>query len=93
MLICDVCKKNKATRKIAYPTIIPVEEIRPYGIDGLRTVYEHKREDVEYKREDVEYDICQQCWDIVAINRDYTFRLTKEMICGNKINDTEGNEE
>jgi hypothetical protein len=76
MLICDVCKKNKATRKITYPTIIPVEEIRPYGI----------------KREDTEYDICQQCWDIIAINRDYTFRLTKEMIY-NKINDTEGNKE
>jgi hypothetical protein len=75
MLICDVCKKNKATRKITYPTIIPVEEIRPY-----------------YKREDTEYDICQQCWDIIAINRDYTFRLTKEMIY-NKINDTEGNKE
>jgi hypothetical protein len=65
MLICDVCKKNKATRKITYPTIIPVEEIR------------------QYKREDTEYDICQQCWDIIAINRDYTFRLTKEMVdCG-----------
>jgi hypothetical protein len=80
MLICDVCKKNKATRKITYPTIIPVEEIRQYGIV-------HK-----LKREDTEYDICQQCWDIIAINRDYTFRLTKEMVY-NKINDTEGNEE
>ena len=33
MLVCDVCKRNKAIRKITYPTMIPVEEIQPYGID------------------------------------------------------------
>ena len=85
MLICDVCKKNKATRKITYPTIIPVEEIRPYGIDVWKTVH-------KLKREDTEYDICQQCWDIIAINRDYVFRMTKEMI-HNKVNELEENEE
>lgn len=85
MLVCDVCKKNKATRKITYPTMNLVEEIQPYGIDAWRTVN-------GYKREDAEYDICQQCWDILAINRDYVFRLTKEMIC-NKVNESERNEE
>ena len=85
MLVCDVCKKNKATRKITYPTMSPVEEIQPYGIDVWRTVHKHKREDAEY-------DICQQCWDILAINRDYVFRMTKEMIY-NKVNESEGNKE
>ena len=74
MLVCDVCKKNKATRKITYPTIIPVEDVTQFrGVDLFRTVD-------GYKREDAEYDICQQCWDILAINRDYVFQLTKEMI-------------
>lgn len=27
MLVCDVCKKNKATRKITYPTMSPVEDV------------------------------------------------------------------
>ena len=85
MVVCDVCKKNKATSKITYPTMVPVEEIQPYEIDVLRTVYKHKREDAEY-------DICQQCWDILAINRDYVFRMTKEMIY-NKVNESEGNKE
>ena len=85
MLICDVCKKNKATRKIAYPTIDFVEEIQPYGIDAWRTIRKQKRENTEY-------DICQQCWDIIAINRDYVFRMTKEMIY-DKVNESERNEE
>ena len=75
MLICDVCKKNKAIRKITYPTIVPMEDVTQFrGIDLFRTVK-------EYKRNDVEYNICQQCWDILSMNRDYIFRMTKEMIC------------
>ena len=85
MLVCDVCKRNKATRKITYPTMSPVEEIQPYEIDAWETVH-------KYKREDTEYDICQQCWDIIAINRDYVFRMTKEMIY-NKVNELEGDKE
>lgn len=82
MVICDVCKKNKATRKITYPTMIPVEDVTQFrGVDLFRTVN-------GYKREDAEYDICQQCWDILAMNRDYVFRMTKEMIC-NKVNKSE----
>ena len=84
MLVCDVCKKNKAIRKITYPTITPIEEIQPYGIDAWRTVH-------KLKREDIEYDICQQCWDILATNRDYVFQLTKEMIY-DKVNESERNE-
>jgi len=76
MVICDVCKKNKAIRKITYPTMIPVEDATQFrGVDLFRTVNGYR-----YKREDVEYDICQQCWDILAINRDYVFQLTKKMI-------------
>ena len=86
MLICDVCKKNKATRKITYPTMISMEDVTQFhGIDLFRTVN-------GYKRKDVEYDICQQCWDIIAINRDYVFRMTKEMIY-DKVNESERNEE
>ena len=86
MLICDVCKKNKAIRKITYPTMITVEDATQFrGVDLFRTVN-------GYKREDVEYDICQQCWDILAINRDYVFQLTKEMIY-DKVNESERNEE
>ena len=67
-------QKNKATRKIIYPTMSPVEDVTQFhGVDLFRTVN-------GYKREDVEYDICQQCWDILAINRDYVFQLTKKMI-------------
>lgn len=76
MVICDVCKKNKAIRKITYPTMIPVEDVTQFrGVDLFSTVNGYK-----YKREDAEYDICQQCWDILAINRDYVFQLTKKMI-------------
>ena len=86
MVVCDVCKRNKAIRKITYPTIVPMEDVTQYrGIDYSRTVN-------EYKRNDVEYDVCQECWDIIAINRDYVFRMTKEMIY-HKINESEGNEE
>lgn len=86
MLVCDVCKKNKATRKITYPTMSPVEDVAQFrGIDLFRTVN-------GYKRKDAEYDICQQCWDIIAINRDYVFRMTKEMVY-NKVNESEGDEE
>lgn len=86
MVVCDVCKRNKAIRKITYPTMIPVEDdIQFYGVDLFRTVN-------GYKRKDVEYDICQRCWDIIAINRDYVFRMTKEMIY-NKVNESERNEE
>lgn len=86
MVICDVCKKNKAIRKITYPTMIPVEDVTQFrGVDLFRTVN-------GYKREDAEYDICQQCWDILAMNRDYVFQLTKEMIY-DKVNESEGNEE
>lgn len=79
-------KKNKATKKIIYPTMSPVEDVTQFrGVDLFRTVN-------GYKREDAEYDICQQCWDILAINRDYVFQLTKEMIY-DKVNESEGNEE
>ena len=30
MVVCDVCKKNKATRKITYPTIVPMEDVTQY---------------------------------------------------------------
>lgn len=86
MLVCDVCKKNKATRKITYPTMSPVEDVTQFrGVDLFRTVN-------GYKREDAEYDICQQCWDMLAMNRNYVFRMTKEMIY-NKVNESEGDEE
>ena len=88
MVVCDVCKRNKATRKITYPTMSPVEDGLQYrGVDLFRTVNGCK-----YKREDIEYDICQQCWDILAINRDYVFRMTKEMIY-NKVNESVMDEE
>ena len=82
MVVCDVCKKNKATRKITYPTMSPVEDVAQF----------HGRTVNGYKREDRKYDVCQECWDIIAINRDYVFRMTKEMIY-HKINESEGNEE
>ena len=86
MVVCDVCKRNKAIRKITYPTIVPAEDVAQYrGVDLFRTVN-------GCKRKDIEYNICQQCWDIIAINRDYTFRMTKEMIY-NKVNELERNEE
>lgn len=68
--------------------MIPVEDATQFrGVDLFRTVNGYR-----YKREDVEYDICQQCWDILAINRDYVFQLTKEMVY-NKVNESERNEE
>lgn len=74
MVICDVCKKNKATRKIIYPTMSPVEYVAQFhGVDYSRTVN-------GCKIEDVEYDICQQCWYAFAMNRSCVFRLAKEMI-------------
>ena len=86
MVVCDVCKRNKATRKITYPTMSPVEDVtRHREADLFRTIN-------GYKRKDVEYDICQQCWDILAINRDYVFRMTKEMIY-NKVNESEEDKE
>ena len=30
MLVCDVCKRNKAIRKITYPTIVPMEDVTQY---------------------------------------------------------------
>lgn len=86
MLVCDVCKKNKATRKITYPTMIPIEYVAQYHeVELFRATQ-------GYKREDVEYDICQQCWYMLAKNRDYTFQLAKEMIY-NKVNELAENEE
>ena len=77
MLVCDVCKKNKAIRKITYPMMSPVEDVTQYR---GRTVNGYKRNGVEYD------DICQQCRDII----DYVFRLT---MIYNKVNESEGNEE
>ena len=86
MAVCDVCKRNKAIRKITYPTMSPVEDdIQFHGINSFKTAS-------GYKREDVEYTICQQCWYMLAMNRDYIFRMAKEMIY-NKVNESEGNEE
>ena len=86
MVVCDVCKRNKAIRKITYPTIVPMEDVTQYrGVDLFRTVN-------GCKIEDRKYDVCQECWDIIAINRDYVFRMTNEMIY-NKVNKSEGNEE
>ena len=83
MVVCDLCKKNKAIRKITYPTIVSMEDvIQFYGVDLFRTIN-------EYKRNDVEYNICQECLDIIAMNRGYVFQLTKEMIY-NKVNESEG---
>ena len=84
MVVCDVCKKNKAIRKITYPTIVPMEDVIQYRgrtVNGCKC-----------KIEDGKYDVCQECWDIIAINRDYVFRMTKEMIY-NKSNELEENEE
>ena len=39
MVVCDVCKRNKAIRKITYPTIVPMEDVTQFhGIDYSRTV-------------------------------------------------------
>ena len=86
MVVCDVCKKNKATRKITYPTMVPVEYVTQFhGVDYSRTVN-------GCKIEDRKYDICQECWYMLAMNRKYMFQLVKEMIC-NKVNESEGDEE
>ena len=87
MVVCDVCKRNKATRKITYPTMSPVEEddIQFHGVNLFRTVS-------GCKIEDRKYDVCQECWYMLAMNRDYVFRMTKEMIY-NKVNESEGNKE
>ena len=77
MVVCDVCKKNKAIRKITYPTMVPMENVTQ--LHG-RTVNGCKRNNVEYD------NICQQCRDII----DYVFRLT---MIYNKVNESEGNEE
>ena len=87
MVVCDLCKKNKATRKIiTYPTMSPVESVAEFhGVDYSRTV---SGCEIEGRK----YDVCQECWDIIAMNRDYVFRMTKEMIY-NKVNESKGNEE
>lgn len=86
MVVCDVCKRNKATRKITYPTMSPVEDdIQFHGVDLFRTVSGRKIEDRKY-------DVCQECWYMLAMNRNYTFQLAKEMIY-NKVNESEGDEE
>lgn len=85
MLVCDVCKRNKAIKKITYPTIVPMEDVAQYrGVDLFRTVNGRKIEDRKY-------DVCQECWYMLAMNRDYVFRMTKEMIY-NKVNESEENE-
>ena len=82
MVICDVCKKNKAIRKITYPTMSPVEYVTQFhGIDYSRTVN-------GCKIEDRKYDICQQCWYAFAMNRSCVFKLAKEMIY-DKVNEKE----
>ena len=86
MVVCDVCKSNKAIRKITYPTIVPMEDVTQFrGIDYSRTVN-------GCKIEDRKYDVCQECWYMLEMNRDYVFRMTKEMIY-HKINELEGDEE
>ena len=86
MVVCGVCKRNKAIKKITYPTMSPVEYVTQYhGVDYSRTVNGCK---IEGRK----YDVCQECWDIIAINRDYVFRMIKEMIY-NKVNESEGDEE
>lgn len=86
MVVCDVCKRNKAIKKITYPTIVPMEDVAQYrGVDLFRTVN-------GCKIEDRKYDVCQECWYMLAMNRDYVFRMTKEMIY-NKVNESEGDEE
>ena len=85
MVVCDVCKRNKATRKITYPTMSPVEDVIQYrGVDLFRTVN-------GCKIEDRKYDVCQECWYAFATNRSYVFQLAKEMIY-NKVNESEVNE-
>ena len=86
MVVCDVCKRNKASRKITYPTMSPVEDVTQFhGVDLFRTVN-------GCKITDKKYDVCQECWYMLAMNRNYTFQLAKEMIY-NKVNESEGNEE
>ena len=88
MLVCDVCKRNKAIRKITYPTMSPVEYVAQFhGVDYSRTVN-------GCKIEDRKYDVCQECWYMLAMNRDDVFRMTKEKeMIYNKVNESEGNKE
>ena len=86
MVVCDVCKRNKAIRKITYPTMSPVEyDIEFHGVDLFRTTH-------GCKIENTEYDVCQSCWYAFVTNRSYVFQLAKEMIY-NKVNESEVNEE
>ena len=51
MVVCDVCKKNKATRKITYPTIVPMEDVTQYrGVDLFRTVNGCKIKEMIYNK-------------------------------------------
>ena len=44
MVVCDVCKRNKAIRKITYPTMSPVEYVTQFhGVDSSRIVNGYKR--------------------------------------------------
>ena len=88
MLVCDVCKRNKAIRKITYPTMSPVEYVAQFhGVDYSRTVSGCK---IEGRK----YDVCQECWYMLAMNRDDVFRMTKEKeMIYNKVNESEGNKE
>ena len=51
MVVCDVRKKNKAIRKITYPTIVPMEDVTQYrGVDLFRTVNGCKIEEMIYNK-------------------------------------------
>ena len=52
MLVCDVCKRNKATRKIiTYPTMSPVEYVAQFhGVDYSRTVSGCKIKEMIYNK-------------------------------------------
>ena len=47
MLVCDVCKRNKAIRKITYPTIVHMEDVTQYR---GRTVNGCKRKEMIYNK-------------------------------------------
>ena len=51
MVVCDLCKRNKAIRKITYPTIVPMEDVTQYrGIDYSRTVNGCKIKEMIYNK-------------------------------------------
>ena len=52
MVVCDLCKKNKATRKIiTYPTMSPVEYVTQFhGVGYSRTVSECKIKEMIYNK-------------------------------------------